>query len=256
MNPHDATTHDDRNDDLDAAEYVLGTMDASERAAFADRIARDPLLGHAIAAWRGRLAPMLDEVPPVVPPMHLWHRVRTRAGIGTDRDAQPSLRTRLWDRLAFWRGVGLAGVATTAACLAVFLALPRLVPAPLVPASALPHPVRLVATMADGKGRTTYFAAVDDDACTLVLMPLERTSAAGRVPQLWVLGADGVPRSLGVGGSAPVQPMVVPAALRPLLLRGGRQSTASLAVSMESPGGSRTGRPSGFIAGTGALAHL
>jgi len=50
--------------------------------------------------------------------------------------------------------------------------------------------------------------------------------------------------------------MVVPAALREGLLRGGLQSSASLAVSMEPPGGSPTGRPTGFIAGTGPLTRL
>jgi anti-sigma-K factor RskA len=112
--------------------------------------------------------------------------------------------------------------------------------------------VRLVATLDDGKGRTTFMAAVDDDACTLVLMPLDRRPTPGQVPELWVLGPDGVPRSLGVGDDAPLQAITVPDALRERLLRGGAQATVSLAVSMEPPGGSPTGRPSGFIAGRGA----
>ena len=33
---------------LGAAEYVLGTLDAAERAAFAERLARDPQAGFAV----------------------------------------------------------------------------------------------------------------------------------------------------------------------------------------------------------------
>lgn len=253
----DSNGHEPEGDDVRAAEYVLGTMDAAARDAFAERIAREPLLARDIAAWRERLSPMLDEIVPVVPPMHLWHRVRARAGILVDGDAPAETAgSRLWDRLAFWRGMGFAGLATTAACVVALVALPRSAPGPAPAHSALPHPVRLVATMADGKGRATFMAAVDDDACTVVLMPLDRKPAPGQVPELWVLAADGVPHSLGVGGDAPLQAMVVPAALREGLLRGGLQASASLAVSMEPPGGSPTGRPTGFIAGTGPLTRL
>jgi anti-sigma-K factor RskA len=239
-------------DDVHAAEYVLGTMDAAQREAFAARVAREPLLAREIAVWCERLAPMLDEIAPVVPPMSLWHRVRMRVGIEIEGR---SPRVRLWDRLAFWRGMGFAGLAATAACLVALIALPRVV---LVDShhAPLPHPVRLVATLDDGKGRTTFMAAVDDDACTLVLMPLDRRPTPGQVPELWVLGPDGVPRSLGVGDDAPLQAITVPDALRERLLRGGAQATVSLAVSMEPPGGSPTGRPSGFIAGRGALVRL
>ncbi|HVQ33120.1 MAG TPA: anti-sigma factor, partial [Lysobacter sp.] len=225
---------------------------AASRDAFAARVARDPALARMMDAWRGRLAPMVDEFVPVVPPLHLWHGVRQRAGL----DATEPTTTPLWERLAFWRGMGLAGLATTAACVVAFIALPRIAPAPLSPHSALPHPVRLVSTMADGKGRATFMAAVDDDACTIVLMPLDRTPTPGQVPELWVIASDGVPRALGVGDDAPLQAMKVPAALREGILRGGLQATASLAVSMEPAGGSPTGRPTGFIAGRGALTRL
>lgn len=240
-------------DDIVAAEYVLGTMDAASRDAFAARIAREPELARAIDAWRMRLAPLADEIAPVVPPMYLWPRVRARAGL----DAAPPSKTddtRWWDRVAFWRGATMAGLAATTACVIALVALPRN-PAGDVPApvhSALPHPVRLVTTMNDGKGRNTYMAAVDDDACTLVLMPLVKDPTPGEVPQVWLVSSDGAAQSLGVGNDAPLQSMTVPDALRARLLRDDQ----TIAVSMEPPGGSPTGQPTGFVIGRGQLTHL
>lgn len=241
--------HDDDDDEIRAAEYVLGTLDRGERARFAERSAREPALARLIDAWRGRLSPMADEIEAVSPPLHLWHALRRRAGI----DALERMTVPLWERLAFWRGVGFAGLATTAACVVAFVALPRIAPPPASASWALPHPVRLVSTLADGKGRTTFVAAVDDDACTIVLMPRDRQPTPGQVPEVWVISGDGTPHSIGTGSDAPQQAMVVPAALRTQFLQG---TGVTLAVSMEPPGGSPTGRPTGFIAGRGPLTQL
>ena len=56
-------------DDIDAlaAEYVLGTLDAPERAAVAARRQRQPALNAAILRWEQRLSPLNDLVPPVEP---------------------------------------------------------------------------------------------------------------------------------------------------------------------------------------------
>ena len=94
--------------------------------------------------------------------------------------------------------------------------------------------------------------AVDDDACTLVLMPLVKDPTPGEVPQVWVVSSDGAAQSLGVGNDAPLQSMTVPDALRARLLRDDQ----TIAVSMEPPGGSPTGQPSGFVIGRGQLTHL
>lgn len=236
-------------DDFEAADYVLGTMDAAQRDAFVARVSREPELARMIDAWRMRLAPMTDEIVPVVPPMHLWHRVRARAGLAVD--ATPTA-TRWFDRLAFWRGLSFAGLAATVACVIALVALHRatdVVP-PTHMQSSLPHPVRLVTTMSDGKGRNTYMAALDDDACTLVIMPLVNDPTPGEVPQVWYVAADGTPHSIGVGGDAPMQAFAVPDALRPQLLREGQ----TIAITMEPPGGSP--EPTGFRIGKGELTHL
>ena len=79
-------------DDLLAGEYVLGVLEAGAHRATAVRIDREPALARAVDAWCERLAPMLDAIEPVEPPLGLWPRIRARLG----RDAeQRAPRARL-----------------------------------------------------------------------------------------------------------------------------------------------------------------
>ena len=68
--------HDDI-DDL-AAEYVLGTLDAAERASVAARRQREAALDAAIAAWERRLAPLNAAVAEVAPPIGTFAKIESR----------------------------------------------------------------------------------------------------------------------------------------------------------------------------------
>lgn len=231
-----------------AAEYVLGVLDAPARREFAARLGRETALAREVALWQRRLSPMAEDFEDVVPPLGLWPRIRAQAGLSPS----PGAALPLWERLAFWRGLGAAGLATTAACLVALMLLPRS-PGPSPEGhSSLPHPLRLVATASDGAGTPVLVAAVDDDACTMVVMPLRTARVpAGKVAELWLVGADGNPRALGLGNRAPMQAITVPAALRNDMLAQG-----TLAVSLEPPGGSPTGLPTGEVIAKGALTRL
>jgi anti-sigma-K factor RskA len=233
-----------------AAEYALGVLDAPARRAFAARMAKDASLAREVALWQRRLSPMADEFDEVVPPLGLWPRIRAQAGLSPAAGVMP--RVPLWERLAFWRGIGAAGFAATAASLLALALLPRSLPVP-EEHSPLPHPLRLVATASSADGQPMLMAAVDDDACTMVVMPVRasRMVPAGKVAELWFVAADGRPHALGIGDRAPMQAITVPRALRNEMLAKGM-----LAVSIEQPGGSRTGQPNGDVIARGALTRL
>ncbi|MFI4996795.1 MAG: hypothetical protein ACHQAQ_13565, partial [Hyphomicrobiales bacterium] len=55
-----------------AGEYVLGTLDAAERASVAARRRREPALDAAIEAWEHRLAPLDEETQAIEPPEGLY----------------------------------------------------------------------------------------------------------------------------------------------------------------------------------------
>jgi len=247
---HDKLAPEPSDEAMLAAEYVLGVLDAPARRAFAARMAKDASLAREVAQWQRRLSPMADEFEDVVPPLGLWPRIRAHVGLSPAADATP--RVPLWERLAFWRGMGAAGFAATVASLLALALLPRSLPVQ-EEHSPLPHPLRLVATASSADGQPMLVAAVDDDACTMVVMPVRasRMVPAGKVAELWFVAADGRPHALGIGDRAPMQAITVPRALRnDMLAQGG------LAVSIEPPGGSPTGQPTGDVIARGPLTRL
>ena len=82
-----------RETELLAAEYVLGTLDPSERLLLSREADTDPELRDAIDAWERRLAPLGRLTAPATPPAALWPRIVASAWGGEragGRVAQPS----------------------------------------------------------------------------------------------------------------------------------------------------------------------
>jgi hypothetical protein len=67
-------------EDIDglAAEYVLGSLAAAERAAVEARRGVDRELDAAIRAWERRLCPLSEREPGLAPPGHLFDAILTR----------------------------------------------------------------------------------------------------------------------------------------------------------------------------------
>jgi anti-sigma-K factor RskA len=110
-------TEDDDIDGL-AAEYVLGSLDAAERAAVDARRRTDASLSAAIEAWQRRLAPLSEQAPGVEPPPHLLERVLSRIAASEGQRSGTAqiipFRLRAGRRLRFSVGAG-----ALAACLAL-----------------------------------------------------------------------------------------------------------------------------------------
>src|SRR5690349_5710259 len=58
-----------------AGEYVIGTLDAAERAQAQRLIATDASFAARVRYWEQRLAALTDAVEPVEPPASLWSRI-------------------------------------------------------------------------------------------------------------------------------------------------------------------------------------
>ncbi|CAN7462663.1 anti-sigma factor [Phenylobacterium sp. LjRoot164] len=231
-------------DEALAAEHALGVLTAHERAAAEQRMARDPVFAADVLAWRARLAPLAEEIAAVAAPAGLWPRIERM--LAANDNAQGVRR-----RLRFWRAATLGSLAVTAASLAavVFLAArpPEVITQPRPPMG----PMMNARLMSDG-GQPLFLAAYDPERKSILVASLVPPGAdPDHSHELWLIPADGKPRSLGLidPGASKALPMSEPMA--DMTTEG-----VSLAVTVEPRGGSHQAGPSGPVAAVGKLARL
>jgi anti-sigma-K factor RskA len=226
---HNAT-HDD---DLLAAEYALGVLAEAERAAAEQRVAREPAFARLVTDWAQRLAPWAAEIAEVAPPPQLWDKIADAL------PAQPQTGG-LWQSIAFWRGLSFAAGALAAACLAALLYL-----------GAFTQQQQSLVAAIEGGGQRQFVATIDARRSAVAVVPAAFSADSTRVPELWLIPPDGRPRSVGLLHPDQTVTLTLPPELAALA-----RDNAVLAVSLEPPGGSTTGLPTGPVIATGKLTSL
>jgi anti-sigma-K factor RskA len=223
-----------------AGEYVLGVLDADERARAQARIASEPAFARAVAWWENRLAPLAARVAPVEPPATIWPRIAHLIG------ATETPRRSAWNSVGLWRGAALGAFALAAASLVALIVTPRPAPTPAI-APAKPAAATEVAVISDpATQRPALVATLDRAADKLILTPVSIKLPTARDAELWIIPQGQKPISLGVIPSKTQTRVALPAGLR-----GAAAYTATLAVSDEPLGGSPTGAPTGQIRAAG-----
>lgn len=227
---------DPQDRDVLAGEYVLGTLDARAAAEVAEALAQDAPLRAAVAAWEARLAPLTLLAVPEAPPPDLWDRIESSLP-GRPLPVRPSLartpaRAPGWGR-RLWQGWAI-GASAVAAGLAAFIVLR--------PA----EPPRLMTVLLTQRDQPAWVVEADRAGGLSLASLNPRPVEANRVMQLWALpqGAT-APTSLGLipeSGRMNVTPSTIRAS--PGML---------IEISLEPPGGSPTGRPTGPILFIGRL---
>jgi anti-sigma-K factor RskA len=213
-----------------AAEYVLGTLEAGQAAMVAEALPRDAALAEAVARWEARLAPLVVLAPPEAPPPDLWDRIATAFD-----PAEPAPRAKpAWRRLFDpWRA-GAIGATALAAGLAAFVLL-RPVPEP-----------RMMTVLLTDRDQPAWLVEAGRDAIRLSSVNT-RPAPSDRALQLWALPqGETVPTSLGLI-PADGRVTVTPDTIRP-------SPGMLIEITLEPPGGSPTGRPTGPIQFIGRLA--
>ena len=245
--PLDHTTPDDGSEDLRYAEYVLGVLDADARAAVEREIAADPHAAAEVARWQQHLLPLAEDVPATTPPDYVWARIQRELGAGKtpQRAPAPAARSGWWNSLSLWRGFAFGAGAVAAACIIALIVLPRTVSTP----SAVPSVAYMASTITQTDGQVGWTATMDLQHARMVVVPAKpQTITPGRAPELWLIPAGQKPIAVGMIASDAPTTIVLD---RALLARLG--PTAALAVSVEPPGGSPTGQPTGPVIAKGAI---
>ncbi len=173
-------------EDVAAAELALGLLEGEERGAALRRVLAEPGFAAQVEWWRSRLAVLFDLWPEHTAPPHLAARIEA----SLDGTSAPAKTSRfVWPALA----------AVTSALAASLLLFIMVRSEPTVPVSQ-PIPVArptsvLVAMLGDAKSPV---AAVYDPTNGALRVAAGPGVPDARVAQLWVIGGDGVPHSLGL----------------------------------------------------------
>lgn len=229
-------------EDIDAvaAEYVLGTLDAVERATVAARRQREPALNAAVTYWEKRLAPLNAAIAPVTPPSDLLARIEARirgedvapAGSATIHHLRRSVR--------LWRTAALA-TSAIAAGLIFFVGMREFRPKP-------PSP-NLVAVLQKDAASPAFLVTVNVEDRIMTVRPVAARRESGKSYELWIVHDSlGGPKSLGTIDDPG-------AMVRPTLAAYSENviEQATYAVSLEPEGGSPSGAPTGPVLFAGKL---
>lgn len=217
-----------------AAELALGVLEGEELMRAHALVQEDAAFAAEVDRWREHLAGLARAVPEQAPARDLWPEVRARiAG-----DARPAPVARLVPRprgVGFWRAWALA--ASLAA-----VALGGLV---WRYEDVFGPSRRLVVVLEPAEEqRTAWLLAIEPR--THAVTPVATGAPPpddDRVQELWIIPPGGAPHSLGLIEDR--KTVYVPDPLA--------SPEATFAVSLEPPGGSPTGAPTGPVVYTGAI---
>ncbi|MBU0916401.1 anti-sigma factor [Aquabacterium parvum] len=250
-------TQDPNERTAEAGEYVLGTLNASERQAFESAMSGDEGLRREVYAWQGRLLGLTRRLQPVVVPPELWARIAARLNGASQFLTVPvssadglAANDALWSSVRFWRW--LSGGAVAAAVVMSVLLVRTVVAPPAGVEQAQTQAPRYLAVLQSPDNAATGWIVetVGTDAIRLVQVGEGAAIPEGKTMQFWTKpeGAAG-PTSLGL--VKPGQVVVVPKGQLP-----GLADRTLFELTLEPAGGSPYDRPSGPILFVGKAVRL
>lgn len=218
-----------------AADWLTGGLSPAAQRRAQRLLEQSPAFASAVQRWREQLdAGLLSSREYGQPDDAIWQGITAR--IDAPRHAAPSAAAetgwgaRAWRRLSLLLG----GVAVAAVALSVMLVL-----RPPSQTGGAAASVQMAALM-HGEGGQSAVVTVQNGALTLTAVG-RMAPPSGKSYQLWLLPTQGAPISLGVLAVGQTR-YPIPAAAQAQLAQA-----KAFAVSVEPPGGSPTGLPTGAV---------
>lgn len=217
-----------------AAELALGVLAGEDRARALRMKLADPGFAAEVAAWEARLDPLGDGFGEAAPP-NVWPAIERRLG-----SSNVAMQLRRW-RIA-------TGAASAVAASLAILLISKPVPAPV---EVIRAPEHVVMAQLDGGEKGALLAANYDPSSGMLRIKTMRMPNSNLTPELWVIPADGKPRSLGLVSPDGMVTVPVAMAHRKLMTDG-----AVLAVTMEPRDGAPHLAPSSAPVAAGKISTI
>lgn len=250
-------TQDPNERSAEAGEYVLGTLNASERQAFESAMSGDEGLRREVYAWQDRLLGLTRRLQPVVVPPELWARIAARLNGTSQLVTAPvssadglAANDALWSSVRFWRWLS-GGAVAAAVVMSVLLVRTLVAPPDGIDQAQVQAPRYLAVLQSPDNAATGWIVeTVGTDAIRLVQVGEGAAIPEGKTMQFWTKpeGAAG-PTSLGL--VKPGQVVVVPKGQLP-----GLADRTLFELTLEPAGGSPYNKPSGPILFVGKAVRL
>ena len=167
-------------DDFAAAEYALGTLDASERATLAARRLREPDLDEAILAWEARLAPLAEAVPEIEPPRDLLPAIEARIRGASPEAPGNGAIVELERSIRRWRAMAIAASLFAGVLAIGFVARET---------SRRSAPHEYVAILQKDAASPAFAVTVNLDRQELTVRPVAAQAPPGKSYELWLIDA-------------------------------------------------------------------
>ncbi len=224
-----------------AADWLTGGLSPAAQRRAQRLLEQSPEFAQAVQSWRTRLdAGLLSAAQIGQPSDSVWQGITARldSPCATQQAAagkSTSWGVEAWRRMSLWLG----GVAVAAVAFSVVV----LVQNPEV-GRGTAAPVQMAALM-HGAGGQAAVVTVENGKLTLTAVGA-MTPPSGKSYQLWLLPNQGAPISLGVVAAGQSRYPIPESAQSHL------SQAKAFAVSVEPPGGSPTGLPTGPVIMVGA----
>ena len=238
-------------EDIDqlAGEFVLGTLSFARRVEVEQRMAAEAPLRVAVNRWQAQLLPLTTLAEPVEPSAQLWQRIENslQARVASAppvigkkeppsrQPVQSATSPSWWSSVSLWRGLAGTGFAAAAVLAAVLVT--RLGPLPAGGAPAQ-YVVVLVAPGGNAPGWVVQASGVQQ----LSLIPVGQASVPPEKSLQFWTKADTWNAPVSLGLVKPGETIRVPLDKLPPL-----QPNQLFELTLEPPGGSPTGKPTGPI---------
>lgn len=232
MTTPDRSSGDRSRDEVLAGEYVLGVLSASDRQKVEARMVLDPNFAAIVQRWQENLASFEAEYGTEAPPAWIYPRIEQRLyGAPAARTAP----TGLWQSLAFWRAVTALSLV-----LAVGIGVSRMT------MGGAGTGDELVASLVGEGNAVSYASSYDPDTGMFRMTPVAAGGETEKSLELWLIQGSNPAISLGVLPQTGEGELMVPAEWRGKIKEGDL-----FAISLETFGGSPTGKAQGPVLAVG-----